>query len=435
MDKQILKNKVLDVIDQESEKIISIGEEIFGNPELGFKEQKTSSLVREVFDKLSLSYEQDLAITGVKAKTSGKNHYINVAIMGELDAVVCPLHPHADKNTGAAHACGHNAQIASMLGAAIGLVSSGAVEELDGDVSFIAVPAEEFVELEFRERLRREGKIKFFSGKQEFIRIGAFDDIDMAMLVHSHAGIQDRKVFVNGGATGFIGKTVRYKGKEAHAGGAPHEGVNALNAAILGLMAVHAQRETFRDEDQIRVHPIITKGGDLVNIVPADVRLETYVRGRTIEAVIDANEKVNRALKSGAYAIGAEVDINEIPGYLPLKQDEIMSKLFAENITKFIDDSNIISDLDTTGSTDVGDLSALMPVIQPETGGFAGGAHSSEFKVVDKEMAYIIPAKAMAMTVIDLLYDGAELGRKVKESYNPKFSKESYIDFWEKLVD
>jgi len=103
----------------------------------------------------------------------------------------------------------------------------------------------------------------------------------MAMMVHSTGGVEDKKAFVYGGAIGFIGKTVRYKGKEAHAGAEPDKGINALNAAMLGLMAIHVQRETFRDEDQIRVHPIITKGGDLVNIVPADVRMETYVRAGT----------------------------------------------------------------------------------------------------------------------------------------------------------
>lgn len=434
LDKQILKNKVSDIIDEKSDEIISIGEEIFENPELGFKEERTSSLVKSVFEKLSIPYEENLAMTGVKAEGEGRTHDVKVAIMGELDAVVCPLHPQADKNTGAAHACGHNAQIASMLGAAIGLISSGVMEKLDGDVSFMAVPAEEFVELEFRERLRREGKIKFFSGKQEFIRTGVFDDIDMAMMVHSQAGVEGRKAFVKGGSTGFIGKTVKYTGREAHAGGAPNEGVNALNAAMLGLMAVHAQRETFRDEDQIRVHPIITKGGDLVNIVPADIRLETYVRGKTIEAVVNANEKVNRALKGGAYAIGAEVEINEIPGYLPLNQDVIMSELFAENISKFLDKENIISNFDMTGSTDVGDLGAIMPVIQPTLGGFSGSAHSNEFKISDPKMAYIIPAKVMAMTVIDLLYDDAKLARKIKESFKPEFTKDSYIDFWDKLV-
>ena len=184
----------------------------------------------------------------------------------------------------------------------------------------------------------------------------------MGMMIHSHAGEGKRKVFICGESTGFIGKTVRYKGKEAHSGAAPHEGINALNAAMLGLMGIHAQRETFRDEDQIKVHPIITKGGDLVNIVPADVRVETYVRGKTIEAVVNANEKVNRALKAGAYAIGAEVEINEIPGYLPLNQNRCMSMLFAANIERFIGNDNVLEGYDLTGSTDAGDLSAIMPM-------------------------------------------------------------------------
>ncbi|MDD4570772.1 MAG: peptidase dimerization domain-containing protein, partial [Tepidanaerobacteraceae bacterium] len=285
-----------------------------------------------------------------------------------------------------------------------------------------------------RERLRDEGKIRFFGGKQEFIRIGAFDDIDMSMMVHSHAGVGERKAFVSCGSTGFIGKTVRYKGKEAHSGAAPHEGINALNAAMLGLMAIHVQRETFRDEDQVKVHPIITKGGDLVNIVPADVRVETYVRGKTIDAVVNANEKVNRALKSGAYAVGAEVEINEIPGYLPLNPNRPMNLYFGENVGRFIEMQNVIEGVDLTGSTDAGDLSAIMPVLHPTTGGFLGNAHSKDFKVVDPEMVYIIPAKAMAMTVVDLLFDGAKSAKEIKSNFKPEFTKDSYLKFWDELI-
>ncbi|MDI6601221.1 MAG: amidohydrolase [Thermoanaerobacteraceae bacterium] len=412
-----------------------MGDEIFKNPELGFKEFKTSELVKKVFDELDLEYQDGLAITGVKAFSTGKNHDFRVAIMGELDAVVCPAHPYADPLTGASHSCGHNAQISSMLGAAIGLNLSGVLDELDGDVAFLAVPAEEFVELEYRERLRNEGKIKFFGGKQEFIRLGVFDDIDMAMLVHSEAGVEERKSFIGAGSNGFIGKAVKYIGKEAHAGGAPFEGVNALNAAMIGLMAIHAQRETFRDEDAIRVHPIITKGGDLVNIVPADVRVETYVRGRTMTAVIDANKKVNRALKAGAYAVGAEVEIDEIPGYLPLNQNEAMGELFKENMAVLIGQENVHQGQFMAGSTDMGDISSIMPAIHPTVGGFKGLAHSSNFEEVDKEMIYINPAKAMAMTAIDLLYDGAKLGKEIKSKYKPLYTKESYLKMWDELLN
>ncbi len=107
---------------------------------------------------------------------------------------------------------------------------------------------------------------------------GFFDNVDMAMMIHMAALGPDKKVIVGGTSNGFIGKLIKYKGKESHAGAAPHIGINALNAALLGLMGIHLQRETFKDEDHIRVHPIITKGGDLVNVIPADVRMETYVR-------------------------------------------------------------------------------------------------------------------------------------------------------------
>ena len=141
-----------------------------------------------------------------------------------------------------------------------------------------------------------------------------FDDIDMAMLVHGMENSDKNVVNVNSGSVGFVTKKVQFIGKEAHAGLCPENGVNALNAASLALMAINSIRETFKDSDCIRVHPIITKGGDLVNIVPADVRLEAYVRGRSIEAIKDANYRVNRAIKGAAYAIGAQAVIEDIPG-------------------------------------------------------------------------------------------------------------------------
>ena len=117
------------------------------------------------------------------------------------------------------------------------------------------------------------------------INEGAFDDIDMAMQMHADKNMPRPTVSVGSSSNGFVGKTVRYVGKVAHAADAPHEGVNALNAAMLGLMGINALRETFREDDVVRVHPIITKGGDFVNSVPADVRMELYVRAKTMEAI------------------------------------------------------------------------------------------------------------------------------------------------------
>ena len=113
------------------------------------------------------------------------------------------------------------------------------------------------MEIGERSELIKEGKIRYIGGKQELIAEGAFDDIDMAMMTHSETNAPKPRIVIKGHATGFIGKTVRFAGKEAHAGGAPWEGINALNAASLAIMAINAQRETFRDEDFVRVHPCL----------------------------------------------------------------------------------------------------------------------------------------------------------------------------------
>ena len=152
---------------------------------------------------------------------------------------------------------------AALAGVAYGLAGTGVMEHLSGDVALMAVPAEEYVEIEYRNSLRNDGKIHFLGGKQEFIKLGAMDDIDAMVMQHTTVPKGDGVLATcGGGSNGFVGKLIRYVGKEAHSGGAPHLGINALNAANLGLAAVAMQRETFKDEDHIRVHPIITKGGE-----------------------------------------------------------------------------------------------------------------------------------------------------------------------------
>src|SRR5207247_3729751 len=98
-----------------------------------------------------------------------------------------------------------------------------------------------------------------------------------------------------------------------------------------GLMAINAGRETFKDDASIRVHPIITHGGSQVNVIPGEVRIETYVRGKTVEAILDANRRVDRALRAGALALGAQVEIETLPGYLPLFNHAGMAQHFKAN--------------------------------------------------------------------------------------------------------
>ena len=400
-----LKQRACAAIDEARPAIFAWGERIASQPELGFKEKKTSQLVRGAFDALGIPYEYPLALTGVKGSLAGRPGPVNVCLVGELDAVVCVGHPGAEPSTQAAHACGHNAQVAALLGAACGLAKSGVMEHLWGGVRFFAVPAEEYIDLEYRRHLAGTGAIRHLSGKRQLLAEGAFDDISMAMMIHAMAEAPPPRLQLMCGSLGFVAKEIFFHGKEAH-GSEPHKGVNALNAAMLALMGIHANRETFRDEDGIRVHPIVTDGGDVVNSVPARVTMETYVRGRSAPAIADAAHKVDRAVHGAAMSVGASAEIRDMAGYLPLAQDAALSRVFEENARAMLPGEGIFAGGDMAGSTDMGDLSHLIPCIHPLMGGFSGALHSREFGVADPEAAYILPAKLLAMTAVDLLGGG-----------------------------
>lgn len=432
MNKQELKAKVIKATEDNRELILKVGKEIYATPELGYKEFKSTETIVKFLKDLGLDVEENIAVTGCKAVIEGGKPGPNVAILGELDAISCANHEDAVES-GAVHACGHNIQIAGMLGAILGLVKSGILSQLSGKVSVMATPAEEFVELEYRTKLRKEGKLTYFGGKQELIKKGYFDDVDMAMMFHS-LDMGDKDALIGPVSNGFIGKEVQFIGRESHAGSAPEEGINALNAAMLAINNIHAQRETFKDSDRVRVHPIVTKGGDIVNSVPADVQMESYVRARTIDGMLSSNEKVDRALKAGAMAVGAKVKINSIPGYLPILRNPELDDLFKKNLIFMgIPEDNIIEGGDFTGSFDFGDVSHIMPTIHPMIGGIEGNLHTRDFKIVDEDKAYILPAKAMALTVVDLLFDNAKVGKEILKNFNAVMTKESYLEFMESV--
>src|SRR5437660_1165064 len=224
------------------------------------------------------------------------------------------------------------------------------------------------------EQIRRHPELGFKEVKTARLVEETFKKLDLAMMIHATSRPEDGKAGVPGSNNGCIVKTVRYIGRAAHAGGAPHMGVNALYAAQIGLMAINAIRETFKDEDTIRVHPIITHGGSQVNVIPGEVRIETYVRGRTMPAILDANLKVDRALRAGALALGAKVEIETLPGYMPMTCDPIMTRHFRDNVTGLFGEENYRQIGHRTGSTDMGDLSQVMPILHPYIGGARGTA-------------------------------------------------------------
>ena len=432
--KEDLKRKAAEIIDAKADDLVTIAKTILKNPEPGFRELKTAKLVAEQFAALGMQPRNGLAITGVRADASGSAPGPTMAVLGELDSLIVGEHPHADPVTNAAHACGHHCQIGMMIGAAMALTNNDIVQNLAGRIAFMAVPAEEYIEIEFRDGLRQAGKIEFLGGKPEMVRLGEFDDVHLAMMLHTTSNPAEQQICISNTNNGSVAKRIQFIGRAAHAGGAPHLGINALNAAMMAMTAINFNRETFRDEDSIRVHPIITKGGEAVSAVPADVRMETFVRGRSLEALMDANTKVDRALRAGAMAVGADVNIQTIPGYMPLQQHKGMAEIFRANAVDLVGEDNVSYVNHRGGSTDMGDISHLMPVIHPYIGGAVGLGHGATYVIEDYSLAVIKGAKALAYMVIDMLGDNASQGNSIVGGQRPDMTIPEYLKFMRNLA-
>ena len=339
-----------------------------------------------------------------------------------MDSLIIPGAKEADPVTGAFHACGHHTHIASMLGAAIGLCKANAAKELSGSVAFIGCPAEECIELDYRMDLIKSKKIGALGGKPAMIRAGVFDDIDIAAMIHISSGFNAMD------ATAFVKKRVRFTGKAGHAA-VPHSGINALNAANLALHALALVRETCSHDPRCRIHGILTKGGDSINVIPDDVRLDYQLRASSPESLRRISEKFDRAMKGSAMAVGAKVKIETVPGYHAMHNDRELYDLYLQEAKEVCgidpDRERFISP--EPGSTDMGDVSAIMPAIHPFAPGAAGCGHGADFHVPDLKKSCADMAKIMAFLAIDLLYGDAVLGKKFAEKKKNCMSIPEYI--------
>ena len=426
---ETLKTAALAAIDARRQWLIDVAQTVLRNPEPGFQEFETARLISQRLSDLGVEHETGIAVTGIRGRLPGRRPGPSVAIIGEMDCLRVPGHrtptrrpprPTRAATTASPRRCW----------APRGLMAPEVAAALDGGVVLMALPAEEFIDVEQRLALRREGKIDLLSGKQEFIRLGAFDDVDMAMMVHTSASSADGSFSVGGTSNGHLVKHVEFIGRAAHAGSLPHRGVNALQAAMVALNALNTQRETLKNEDVVRLHGIVTAGGVAANSVPASVRYEGRVRARSDEALRDASGKMDRCLRAGALALGAKVRILTVPGYLPIRHDRKMTGLFQANAERLVGAGSVIRhpwDRVRGGSTDMGDLSQIMPVIHPYSGGARGMGHAADYVVDDYDRAVVQPAKVMAMTAIDLLANGAAGASEVLSKSEPPMSRERYL--------
>mgnify|MGYP005840708779 CR=1 FL=1 len=288
-------------LDRGASALDSLAADLAAHPELGFREKRTAAVLADALREAGARVQTDIALTGIRAEL-GPSDAPGIFLVADLDAILT-----SGAQGGVAHSCGHHAQMAVMLAVFRALAEAGISDRERARFVFLGTPAEEYLEMEYRLGLRADGKVRFLSGKQEMIRLGALDDACVALKYHSMSDSPDRIATVNGTLNGFLAKRATFLGRSAHAGAWPEKGINALNAASLAMLAIHAQRETFRDVDHIRVHPVMKSGGTTVNTVPDTAVLETYVRGASWPAIQDADAKVDRALAAGAVAVGGSV--------------------------------------------------------------------------------------------------------------------------------
>ena len=411
---------LVDIVDKNRQLVLDAERWLWAHPQTGYTEWEAHGYLADKFSELG--YDLVLAgnIPGFYADLDTGKPGPKLCIMGELDALDIANHP--ESVNGMAHCCGHHGQGAALLGIAAALKESGALDGLCGSIRLMAVPAEEMIQLEYREELRKKGEIRYFGGKPEFMARGYFDDVDVAIMVHG-TSCDDKTDFTCRGRVGCVAKTFRFKGKASHAGGSPHLGINAQYAAMLGLQAANNLRETFCEKDLIRFHPILKGATVAVNIIPDEMKVESYVRGATMEAMKRENRKINRAMAGAALAMGAGVEICDRPGYAPESYDKAFMQLVERCCADLVGADRVKFDYEGrgTGSSDFGDITRVMPGVQFSAAGAAGTGHGLDYRVADPDRLCLNSAKAQLFVMDALLADGAAAAKEIMANFVPQY--------------
>ena len=367
-----LKIRACNLIDKNSEVLISVSHEIHDHPEQNYEEVFASELLTRTANGLGVPVE--LGAFDCSTGFSGDvGTGPTVCIMSEYDAL-----PEIG------HGCGHNIIAAAGLGSASALASIA--KDSGGRVRYMGTPAE-------------EGG----GGKILMARNGALTGVDLAMMVHpADADLATID------AIALQQLLVEYSGQESHAAAAPHLGRNALDAAVLGYMAVATLRQHILPTE--RVHGIFLKSGDKPNIVPSEASSEWYVRSDNVTSLAALKPRVLAALESGAHACGCSVSHEWIgAAYADMVTNNTMGTMYAHNALRL---GRTVTDPRqgghrVVGSTDMGNVSHLVPSIHPMIASAPTGTsiHTKQFAQFARspmaDQAVLDGAKAMAMTAID----------------------------------
>jgi len=365
--------------------LIQLGRKLWETAEPGFFEIKTEKILRKEFIEAGYKIEQFGAFPGFAASIDGRYKTKKIALISDLDALPLP----GSKDNRYIHSCGHHVQMTALAGTAEALMKDN--PELLKDIVFMAIPAEEYIDFDKRETLRREGKISFLSGKLELIHREVFTNLQVIVSMHSAAFTEPRYISSVRAMSGFQVMHFTFTGVASHAGAAPHKGINAQNAASLFLQACAFLRESFDEKNHVRIHPILKLAeNQSVNLIPDYAFVETYVRAADNKTIDKTVKKLQNAAEGCAQAIGARVEIEQLPGYAPFKADSGLHSLLREtaeeNGITFIDEAY------GSASSDVGNISQLKPTIMLGLPGVNGKFHNPEFQVTDEKAAYVFPS-------------------------------------------
>ena len=380
MDVDEMKVAVCAEVDRLADQLLHASHEIHAHPELNFEEHFAHDLLVDQLRTAGLETTEHAYGIATAFEASVGEQGFNVAVLCEYDALPA-----------IGHACGHNVIATAGIGA--GLAAAVVAAQAGGTLRIMGTPAE-------------EGG----GGKIEMARRGAFENVGAAMMVHP----ADADL-ISMDTIALQELHVQYHGKAAHAAAAPWDGRNALDAAVLGYMNIAALRQHIRPTE--RIHGVFTKGGDKANIVPAETAMEWIVRSATIESLQPLKQRVMTCLESAANACACTID-HAWHGhtYADMIDNGPMVAAYVGNAARIgrtvVDPASVGRRV--VGSTDMGNISYLVPSIHPMIKVAADGVaiHTVEFaewaKSPDGDRAVLDGAKSMAMTIVDL-WTSAEL--------------------------
>jgi len=386
LDTEELKAQIISEVDAHRDQLSELSLEIHSNPELGFQEVKAAAWLSQYLGENGFSIEQGVCELPTAFRGSYGQGKPAIAILAEYDAL---------PNLG--HACGHNIIGACAVGA--GVASKLAIDRFGGSILVIGTPSEE------------QG-----GGKMIMAERGAFSDIDIAMMVHP--GVHDTAVVQ---ALACEALEVEFFGKAAHASARPHMGINALEAMINSFTAINSLRQHIRDK--ARIHGIITDGGEAANIIPDHAAARLLVRAEDDAYLDELKQRVINCFIGAAAASGARLEYKwGDTRYAPLRNNLTLARLFQQNMQLLGREMQFTHPNDALASTDMGNVSQLVPGIQPfvAVAPVEVSTHSPQFaSAAASESAVrglLDAAKALAMTVVDIVAS-SEIVIKIKGEF------------------